>query len=142
MMQSSRPQKGNSCRSLISIRPFLGGSPFYTQSPKSCSLQWARHSSKSAPFRGSICTPCNTQFSWHTRLSIPNGISIGSAVFAGLTTVTDRLTDGPRYSVCNDRPHLRYVVRRCGLKWKTSLFRCYKIYATRFAALSCGMILR
>jgi len=25
----------------------------------------------------------------------PNGISIGSAVFAGLTSVTDRLTDGP-----------------------------------------------
>jgi len=31
----------------------------------------------------------------------PNGISISSAVFAGLTTVTDRPT------VCNNRPHLR-----------------------------------
>jgi len=28
---------------------------------------------------------------------------IGSAVFAGLTSVTDR----PRYSVGNNRPHLR-----------------------------------
>jgi len=29
-------------------------------------------------------------------------LSIGSAVFAGLTSVTDRPTDGrPRYSVCN-----------------------------------------
>ena len=36
----------------------------------------------------------------------PNGISIGSAVFAGLTTVTDQQTDRPRYSV---------VVLRCGL---------------------------
>ena len=33
----------------------------------------------------------------------PDGISIGSAVFAGLTSVTDR----PRYSVSNNRPHLR-----------------------------------
>jgi len=36
---------------------------------------------------------------------------IGSAVFAGLTTVadrqTDRQTEGLRYSVCNNRPHLR-----------------------------------
>jgi len=31
----------------------------------------------------------------------PNGISISSAVFAGLTTVTDRPT------VCNNKPHLR-----------------------------------
>jgi len=27
--------------------------------------------------------------------------------FAGITTVTDRQTDRPRYSVCNNRPHLR-----------------------------------
>jgi len=37
----------------------------------------------------------------------PNGISSGSAVFAGLMTVTDRPTDRPRYSVSNNRPHLR-----------------------------------
>jgi len=38
----------------------------------------------------------------------PNvGISIGSAVFAGLATVTDSQTDRRRYSVCNNRPHLR-----------------------------------
>ena len=29
-----------------------------------------------------------------------------SAVFAGLTIVTDRLTDRPRYSICNNRLHL------------------------------------
>ena len=44
----------------------------------------------------------------------PNGISIGSAVFVGLTSMTDRQTDRSRYSVGNNRPHLR-VVLRCGL---------------------------
>jgi len=46
-----------------------------------------------------------------TRVHIANGISIGSAVFAGLTIVTDRQTDRPtdrpRYSACKSRPHLR-----------------------------------
>jgi len=42
-----------------------------------------------------------------TRVHISNGISIGSAVFARLTIVTDRPTDRPRNSVCNNRPHLR-----------------------------------
>jgi len=37
----------------------------------------------------------------------PNGISIGSVVFAGLTSVTDRQTDRPHYSVGNNRPRLR-----------------------------------
>jgi len=41
----------------------------------------------------------------------PNGISIGSSVFAGLKTVTDRPTDRPRYSVCNNRPH-QLMLRR------------------------------
>jgi len=47
---------------------------------------------------------------------------IGSAVFAGLIIVTDRPTDRPRYSVGNNRLHLRNNVmqqqtgpfRRCG----------------------------
>jgi len=30
-----------------------------------------------------------------------------SVVFAGLKIVTDRQTDTPRYSVCNNRLHLR-----------------------------------
>jgi len=43
------------------------------------------------------------------RVHIPNGISIGSAVFAGPTIVTARQTDRPRYSICrpNNRLHLR-----------------------------------
>jgi len=42
-----------------------------------------------------------------TRIHNPNGTSIGSADFAGLTIVTDK----PRYSVCKNRPHLRTPVR-------------------------------
>jgi len=69
-----------------------------------------------------VCTEPNTFFLGPTRLTTvhnPNGISIGSAVFAGLTVVTNRQTDRPtnrqiqihrkflkRYSLCN-RPHLR-----------------------------------
>jgi len=45
----------------------------------------------------------------------PNGISIGSAIFTGLTTVSHRQTDRQtilQYTVCNNRPQ---VVRRCRL---------------------------
>jgi len=38
-------------------------------------------------------TQTNTWFLGFTRVHIPNGISIGSAVFGGLTTATDRQTD-------------------------------------------------
>jgi len=34
------------------------------------------------------------------------GISISSTIFAGLTNVTDRWTDRPRYWVSNNRPHI------------------------------------
>jgi len=37
--------------------------------------------------------PSNTWFLGPTGVHFPNGISIGSAVFAGLTIVTDRPTD-------------------------------------------------
>jgi len=53
----------------------------------------------------------NTWFLGPTQVLNPNGISIGAAVCAGLTSVTDRQTDRqndtPRYSVGNNRPHLR-----------------------------------
>ena len=32
---------------------------------------------------------------WPARVYIPNGISVGSAVFAGLMVITDRQTDRP-----------------------------------------------
>jgi len=50
--------------------------------------------------------PSNTCFLGPTRVHNPSGISIGATVSAGLTIVTDRPTDRPRYSVCNNRPHL------------------------------------
>jgi len=56
---------------------------------------------------GSLGQSQSSTQSGHTRVLNPNGISIGSAVFAGLTTVTDGQTDRPRCSVCNNRPHLR-----------------------------------
>ena len=46
---------------------------------------------------------------------IPNGITIGSAAFAGLfirAHSCDRLTDRPRYSVCSNRPRLANAARR------------------------------
>jgi len=70
-------------------------------------LQWAAPFPKIAPSQGVIWTPSNRWFLEPTRVHNPNGISIGSAVFAGLTTVTDGPTDRPRYSICNNMLHLR-----------------------------------
>jgi len=47
---------------------------------------------QNCPFPWGIRTPSNTWFLGPTHIN-PNGISIGSAIFAGLTTVTDRQTD-------------------------------------------------
>jgi len=59
-------------------------------------LQWdAPPPLKIAPSHGGIWTPSNTWFLGLTRVLKPNGISIGAAVFAWLTSVTDRQTDRP-----------------------------------------------
>ena len=58
-------------------------------------------------FTRGIWIPSNTWFLGPMGVHNPNSASIGSAVFAGLTTVTDRQTHRPCYSVCNNRPHLR-----------------------------------
>jgi len=55
---------------------------------------------------GDLGPPSNTWYPGPTQVLNPNGILIGSAVFAGLTSVTDRITERPRYSVGNNRPHL------------------------------------
>ena len=81
--------------SLRSVR-FCTAHPF-AQPPKFYALQWAIHSPKNSPTHGSICTPCNMWYCGSTRLGIPNGILIGSAIFVGLTTVTDRQTDRQTY---------------------------------------------
>ena len=56
------------------------------------------------PFPWGIWTRSNTWFLGPTQVLNPNGISIDSSGFAGFTSVTDRQT---RYSVGNNRPHLR-----------------------------------
>ena len=56
---------------------------------------------------GASAPPSNTRFPGPTRVLNPNGISIGLAVFAGLTSVTDRQTDRPRYSVYSSMSHRR-----------------------------------
>jgi len=63
------------------------------------------------PFPWRIRAPSNTLLlGFLARVRLPNGISIGSAVFAGRTLVTnrveqtDRQTDRPRYNA-DDRPH-------------------------------------
>jgi len=74
---------------------------------------------------GGIWTPCNTWFLGLTREHNPNGISIGSAIFAGLTILRHRLTDRPRYSVCNNRPHLYSTAMRPDNKWVLILLLGY-----------------
>jgi len=56
--------------------------------------------------------PSNTWFLVRTRVHNPNGISIGSAVFAGLTSVTDRQTDHATRSVTIGRIHVRSTAMR------------------------------
>jgi len=85
-------------------------------------LPWAHHSSPQSvpilyngpllppsklPFPMGVWTPSNTWFLGPTRVLNPNSISIGSAVLAGLTTVTDWPTDR--------KAAFTYVVLRCGL---------------------------
>jgi len=73
-------------------------------------LQWAVPSPSKLPLCMVGSGPSyNTWFLGTTRVLNPNGISISSAVFAGLTTVSDQLTDRPCYSVGNNRPHLRVL---------------------------------
>jgi len=64
------------------------GMPGLVLSPDNCPFAW-----------GDL-DPSNTRFIGPIRVQIPNGISIGSAIFAGFTAVTDRQTDRPRCSVC------------------------------------------
>jgi len=74
---------------------------------------------KIAPSHGGFGPPSNTWFLGLTQVHNPNGISISSVVFAGLRILTDRHTNRPRYSVCNNRPHLV----RCGLIITSNLMR-------------------
>jgi len=57
-------------------------------------LQWdASFPLKISSSHGGSGLPSNTWFPGPTRVLNPNGIDIGAAFFAGLTSVTDRQTD-------------------------------------------------
>jgi len=66
---------------------------------------------KIAPSHGGSWPPSNTWFPGPTRVLDSNGILIGSAVFAELTSVTDRQTDHATQSVTIDRMYVGYVVQ-------------------------------
>jgi len=71
------------------------GSAVFTRMTAECpyTLQWdAPFPLKIAPSHGGSGPPSNTWFPGPTRILSPNRISIGSAIFAGLTSVTDRQT--------------------------------------------------
>jgi len=67
---------------------------------------------KIVPSHGGSGTPSNTWFPGPTRVRNPNGISIGSAVFAGLTSVTDRPTDHATRSITIGRIYVRSTAMR------------------------------
>jgi len=84
--------------------------PFLHSSWQRGTWQWTAPFSPKCRFPRGDWTPFKTWFRGPTRVHNPNGMSVGSSVFAGLTTVTDRPTDSqtdrPHYAVCNNRPHL------------------------------------
>jgi len=63
--------------------------------------------------------PSNIRFVGLTEVPNPNGISIGSAVVAGLTTMTDRQTDRQTDHATPSVTISRIYVLRCGLKYNT-----------------------
>jgi len=73
------------------------------------SLYFTMGRPKLPPFMG-ICTPSNTQFIGFTRVHNPNNNLIGSAVFAGLTIITDRQTDHATPSVTIGHIYIRSTV--------------------------------
>jgi len=74
---------------------------------------------QNCPFPWGIWTPIMVP-NWAHRVLNPNGISIGVAVFAGLTSVTDRQTDRqtnrPHYSVGNNIGRIYVGILPCSLK--------------------------
>jgi len=64
--------------------------PFCTYDCSVPILYNGTHLTKTAPSHGGRWLPSNTWFLWPTWVLNPNGISICSAIFAGLTTMTDR----------------------------------------------------
>jgi len=118
-----------------SVQPFLQG--FGQSVPKTpYTLKWATLPLKIAPSRGGCGPPSNACFLGPTRVLNPNGILIGSAIFARFTTVTDRPSHKPCYSVCNNRPHLpTYVILQCGLINNKSFVRSFVLFGQESSLL-------
>ena len=77
--------------------------PFLHSSRQCCWHARDVLSLNNCPFAWGIWAQSNACFLGPTQVHNPNSISISSAVFAWLTSVTDRPTDRPRYSVGNSR---------------------------------------
>ena len=73
-----------------------------------------RHAQKLAPSLGGSGLPSNTWFSRPTRVLYPNGILIGSAIFAGLTSVRERQRDRPTDHASRSVTIGRILVRNMG----------------------------
>ena len=109
------PSKPTTQTASPSVQPFLHRCP---QSVPILSNGRPLSIPKIAPSNGGIWTPSNTWFHGPTRVLKPNGISIGSAVFAGLhcdrltDRPTDRLTDHAIRSVKIGRIYVRSTAMR------------------------------
>jgi len=94
-------------------------------------LQWtAVFLCQNCAFTWWIWTPSNTWFQAHA-VNNPYSISICSAVFAGLTTVTYRPTDRPRYSICNSTLHLRSSAIRSDNNNNYAFLSCCEIITSQ-----------
>ena len=81
----------------------------FTQMTAECpyALQWDAPPPSKLPFPMGDLDTHLYMVAWANPSSQPNGISIGSAVFAGLTNVTDRPTDHATRSVTMGRIYVR-----------------------------------
>jgi len=107
------------------------GSAVFAQVTAECSytLQWAPLSCNIAPSHGGYGRPSNTWSIGPTRVLNPNNISVGSAIIAGLTSVTDRLC----YLVSNNRPHIN---RPHGVM-QSNKWACRKVAYVDFSWAQC-----
>jgi len=87
---------------------------------------------QNCPFPCRIWTPSNTRFLGPTRVFNPNGISISSAIFVGLTTVTDHATRSVAIGcicICstamrpNNTKHWTYGLLNTTLTYKSYTFQ-------------------
>jgi len=98
------------CRAVIQdwLIPFA----VYTAAETPNTFQWARQTPKIAPSHGRSWTHL-TMVHWAQKSASPppNGISIGSAIFAGLMDMTDSQTYRQPYSIASNGSHLAIAVR-------------------------------